>query len=222
MVAPEAVELVVFDCDGVLVDSERLTVGVEARVLTEMGWTISAEEVVERFMGRSSEYMLAEVADRLGFKAAQEFDRLSTEEIVATFCERLEPIDGITKLVDDLHRNGFRTCVASSGSHRKMQLTLGTTGLYDTFEGRIFSASEVDNGKPAPDLFLHAAAQLGVPPQRAVVVEDSVSGVRAARAADMVCYGYSGGLTPADILSGAGAIVFNHMEDLSAALISPD
>lgn len=215
-----SVELVVFDCDGVLVDSERLTVGVEARVLTEMGWEITVDEVVERFMGRSDSHMLDEVARHLGREAADEFDRVSTKEVVAAFRERLEPIGGIESLIEQLHGAGLLTCVASSGSHKKMNLTLGTTGLYDIFENRIFSASEVDNGKPAPDLFLYAARCMNVDPTRAVVVEDSVSGVLAARAAGMRCFGYAGGLTPAERLEEAGAITFDHMSNLAQRIVA--
>lgn len=215
-----SIDLVIFDCDGVLVDSERLTVGIEARVLTEMGWEITVDEVVERFMGRSDSHMLDEVARHLGREAAEEFDRVSTEEVVAAFRERLEPIDGIESLVDQLHGAGMSRCVASSGSHRKMKLTLGTTGLYDIFEDRIFSASEVDNGKPAPDLFLYAARRMNVDPTRTAVVEDSASGVLAARSAGMRCFGYAGGLTPAERLEDAGAVAFNHMSNLAHRLIA--
>jgi HAD superfamily hydrolase (TIGR01509 family) len=217
-----SIELVIFDCDGVLVDSERLTVGVEARVLTEMGWEITVDEVVERFMGRSDGHMLDEVARHLGRETADEFDRVSTAEVVGALRKHLEPIDGIESLVEQLHDASLLTCVASSGSHNKMRLTLGTTGLYDTFEDRIFSASEVENAKPAPDLFLYAARRMNVDPARAVVVEDSVSGVLAARAAGIRCFGYAGGLTPAERLEDAGALTFNHMSDLAQRLIAAD
>ncbi|MEO1057731.1 MAG: HAD family hydrolase [Actinomycetota bacterium] len=211
-------ELVIFDCDGVLVDSERLTIDIEARVLTDMGWAITVDEIVERFMGRSDELMLKEIARRLGADAAAEFDEVSTAEVVAAFRDRLEPIEGVAELVHGLHQSGRTTCVASSGTHRKMRLTLGTTGLYPVFEGRIYSASEVDNGKPAPDLFLHAARSMNVEASRAVVIEDSVSGVAAAQSAGMTCYGFAGGLTPRRRLEDAGAITFDHMSDLPLLL----
>jgi beta-phosphoglucomutase-like phosphatase (HAD superfamily) len=110
------------------------------------------------------------------------------------------------------------TCVASSGSHDKMRHTLGRTGLYQRFEGRIFSAAEVAHGKPAPDLFLHAARQMGVEPARCVVVEDSQYGVQAARAAGMRAFGYSGGLTPAQWLEGHDTVVFEDMRKLPELL----
>jgi HAD superfamily hydrolase (TIGR01509 family) len=110
------------------------------------------------------------------------------------------------------------TCVASSGTHEKMALTLGLTELLGRFEGRIFSTTEVEHGKPAPDLFLHAAASLGADPARCAVVEDSVYGVQAARAAGMRAYGYAGGLTAPDRLAGPGTTVFSDMRELPALL----
>jgi HAD superfamily hydrolase (TIGR01509 family) len=216
------VGLVIFDCDGVLVDSERLTVAVEARLLTELGWPITAEEVVRRFVGGSSEAMLTEVERHLGADLTTEFDRRSTEEIVASFRAELQPVKGIRELVEALGQRGVPTCVASSGSHRKMELTLGLTGLRHLFDGRIHSASEVGRGKPWPDLFLHAARAMNVDPTRSVVIEDSVNGVRAAIAAGMTCYGFAGGLSPREDLRSTGAIVFDTMAELRDILLSDD
>ncbi|MEL6890386.1 MAG: HAD family hydrolase [Actinomycetota bacterium] len=215
MCAERPLDLVAFDCDGVLVDSERIAIEIEAQVLTRMGWAITAEEVVERFMSRPSGDVLDDVAARLGRERATEFDRITTHEVLTAFRQRLTAVDGVQDLVAGLHDAGVATCVASSGSHRKMELTLGITGLYETFTGRIFSASDVEHDKPAPDLFVHAAASIGVDPDRAAVVEDSVSGIRAARAAGMVCFGYVGGLTSAGALVAAGAIPFDRMAELA-------
>ena len=110
------------------------------------------------------------------------------------------------------------TCVASSGTHDKMKFTLGLTGLYDRFRGRIFSATEVARGKPAPDLFLHAAERMGAAPHHCVVVEDSAHGVAAARAAGMRVLAYAGSVTPAAKLAGAGTTVFEHMRELPVLL----
>lgn len=216
---PDHVGLVIFDCDGVLVDSERLTVGVEARMLTEMGWPITVDEVVRRFVGTSSDSMLKEVERHLGAELTGEFDRRSSEEIVAAFRAELQPVDGVRDLVESLHRRGIATCVASSGSHAKMDLTLGLTGLKPLFDGRIYSASEVERGKPWPDLFLHAARAMGEEPDRCVVVEDSINGARAAVAAGMTCFGFAGGLTRREDLAATGAIVFDTMSDLRGMLI---
>ena len=206
--------LVIFDCDGVLVDSERLTVGVEAEVLTELGWPMDAAGVVRRWMGTTSAAQLAEITARLGEEAAAEFDRRTTTIIRAAFDTDLEAVEGVTELVDALAALGIPTCVASSGTPTRMELTLGVTGLWDRFEGRIFSAVEVARGKPAPDLFLLAAERMGVVPRRCAVVEDSVHGVRAGVAAGMTVFGYAGGLTAEPELVAAGAEPFGHMREL--------
>ena len=211
-------ELVIFDCDGVLVDSERLTTKVEARVLTELGWPMEQAEVVQRWMGRTSQAQLAEVTARLGTEVAARFDALTTDELHAAFETELEPVAGIPELLDHLQEHGVAACVASSGTHHRMSVTLRVTGLRDRFEGRIFSGSEVAHAKPAPDLFLHAAARMGVEPHRCVVVEDSVFGVRAGVAAGMRVYGFAGGLTPAAALADAGAEVVHEMSDLVGLL----
>ena len=211
--------LVIFDCDGVLVDSERLTVAVEARVLTELGWPHTPEQVVARWMGRTSDFQLGEVEERLGTAAMLEYDARSTAEVHEAFERELRAVDGIEQLLEHLEDARVPTCVASSGTHDRMRRTLGLTGLRDRFDNRIFSATEVAHGKPAPDLFLHAAARMGVEPQGCVVIEDSVYGVRAGVAAGMTVYGYAGGLTPADELAADGAVVFDAMLDLVDVLV---
>ena len=216
-----AFDLVIFDCDGVLVDSERLVIQIEARVLSELGWPMTVEEVVQRFMGRSNDDVLNDVEARLGPDVAADFHRTMAGEVAAAFQTHLTKVDGVEELVGELHRAGIATCVASSGSHEKMRLTLGLTGLYETFDGRIFSVSDVERGKPAPDLFLHAARTMGASPANAAVVEDSVTGVRAAAAAGIACFGFAGGLTPAHELHDAGAIVFQRMSELALPLVGP-
>jgi HAD superfamily hydrolase (TIGR01509 family) len=204
------VDLVIFDCDGVLVDSERLAVRVESRLITELGWPLTEQDVLERFVGRSDAHMLSEIEAALG-RAVPEWTDLYQERLFAAFHAELTPVDGVADAIDAL---AMATCVASSGTHEKMALTLGLTGLHDRFADRIFSTTEVTNGKPAPDLFLHAADQMGVEPKRCVVVEDSRSGVDAARAAGMRSLGYAGGLTPPDWLEGPNTVVFTAMADL--------
>jgi HAD superfamily hydrolase (TIGR01509 family) len=210
---------VIFDCDGVLVDSERPTVAVEARVLTELGWPHTPEQVVARWMGRTSAFQLGEIEERLGRAAMLEYDARSTAEVHDTFERELRAIEGVEVLLDHLEHAGLPTCVASSGSHDRMRRTLGRTGLHERFAGRIFSATEVSHGKPAPDLFLHAAERMGVDPRACAVIEDSVYGVRAGVAAGMTVYGFAGGLTPADELAADGAVVFDEMADLVDVLI---
>jgi HAD superfamily hydrolase (TIGR01509 family) len=207
-------DLVIFDCDGVLVDSERIAVRIDAELLAELGWPLTEAEVVERFMGRTYEDMIevieAEIADlEPGWE--DEFDRRYREALDA----ELEPVDGVVEALDAITAP---TCVASSGSHEKIRFTLGRTGLYERFAGRIFSAADVARGKPAPDLFLHAARTLGADPAACAVVEDSRYGVQAARAAGMRVLAYGGGLTPRDQLAGPDTVVFDDMRELPGLL----
>jgi HAD superfamily hydrolase (TIGR01509 family) len=204
-------ELVIFDCDGVLVDSERIAIRVEAEYLAELGWPLGEAEIVERFMGRTAEYMDEAIEAQLGTRLPGDWKDQFQRRYREAFAADLRPVDGILEALEEIT---VPTCVASSGSHDKLRFTLGHTGLYERFEGRIFSGYEVANGKPAPDLFLHAAARMGAEPARCAVVEDSRWGVEAARAAGMHAFGYAGGLTPPERLEGHGAVVFEDMRDL--------
>jgi HAD superfamily hydrolase (TIGR01509 family) len=207
-------DLVIFDCDGVLVDSERLTVHEEARMLTELGWPVTADEVVRLFMGLSLATELEMVADRLGPAAAERFEQDLVPRLTTIFDAELTPVDGIPALLDALAQKGVPTCVASSGLPDGIRRKLDRTGLREHFGDRISSASEVEHGKPAPDLFLLAAGRMGVTPARAAVVEDSVPGVQAGVAAGMAVYGFAGGLARAEDLHAAGAVVFDAMAEL--------
>jgi HAD superfamily hydrolase (TIGR01509 family) len=211
-------ELVIFDCDGVLVDSERLAVRVEAEYLAELGWPLSQAEIVERFMGRTAEYMDEAIQARLGSRLPVDWKDQFERRYRDAYAAELAPVDGIIEALDQLT---VPACVASSGSHDKLRFTLGHTGLYERFEGRIFSGYEVANGKPAPDLFLHAAARMGAEPARCAVVEDSRYGVLAARAAGMRAFGYAGGLTPPELLEGEATRVFTDMRELPRLLADP-
>ena len=208
-------ELVIFDCDGVLVDSERLAVRIDVRVLAELGWILTEQEVVERFMGRTHEYMVSEIEAFLGRPLAPDWEDPFHQLYRDAFAAELQPVAGVVEALD---RITLPTCVASSGTHEKIRFTLGLTNLYDRFAGRIFSASEVARGKPAPDLFLHAAKRMGVDPAACAVVEDSRYGVEAARAAGMLALGFAGGLTAAEQLQGPGTIVFTEMRELPSLL----
>lgn len=213
MAAP--LDLVIFDCDGVLVDTEPLALRVCARLGAELGWPLTEEEIIGRFLGRSERAVRAQIRERLGEELAARWGELYRERLDAAIDAELTAVDGITEALDAL---ALPHCVASSGSHAKMRHTLTRTGLYERFAGRLFSAAEVAHGKPAPDLFLHAASRLGVPPERCAVVEDSQYGVRAARAAGMRCFGYAGGLTPAGWLAGPDTVVFSDMRKLPVLL----
>jgi HAD superfamily hydrolase (TIGR01509 family) len=205
------IELVIFDCDGVLVDSERIAVKVDVEVFASLGLTLTEQEVIDRFVGRSDEYIASQLEVELGRPLAADWEEEFMPLYREAFAAELHPVDGI---VDALDRITVPTCVASSGTQEKMRYTLGLTRLYERFAGRIFSVSEVARGKPAPDLFLHAARQIGVPPGRCAVVEDSHWGVEAARAAGMGAFGYAGGLTPPERLEGPATTVFDDMREL--------
>lgn len=205
----------IFDCDGVLVDSERLSVRIESQLLGEMGWPITEAEVLDRFVGRSDAHMVSVIEEQLG-RPAPEFLPTYRERLFAAIDRELEPVPGVVDALDRIERRGLATCVASSGTHDKMSRTLGRTGLLERFDGRIFSATQVERGKPAPDLFVLAARSMGVEPARCVVVEDSRAGVAAARAAGMRSVGYAGGLTPRGWLEGPDTVVIDDMSELAA------
>ncbi|OPC85408.1 haloacid dehalogenase [Embleya scabrispora] len=213
-----SVGLVIFDCDGVLVDSEPIAIRVHVALGAEHGWPLTPADVIERFVGRSSAAIAEQIAERVGPDVAAEwtrgFEARHRDEVDAG----LSPVEGIEYAVDTLADLGLPTCVASSGSHDKMAHTLGRTGLHDRFAGRIFSATEVAHGKPAPDVFLHAAARMGVSPEHCVVVEDSLNGLRAARAAGMRSFAYAGDLVPSHLLEGPTTTVFKSMRDLPALI----
>jgi HAD superfamily hydrolase (TIGR01509 family) len=207
--------LVIFDCDGVLVDSEPIAVRIDVEMLAEVGVTMSEEEVIERFVGRSPEVILAETEARLGRRVPEGWFDRGEARIRRAYATELQPVPGI---VEALEAVDLPVCVASSSGHENLRFKLELTGLYERFAGHIFSATEVANGKPAPDLFLHAAERMGADPADCVVVEDSRYGVQAARAAGMDVLGYAGGLTTADVLKGPRTVVFDDMRVLPKLL----
>ena len=191
---------------------------IDARVITELGWPMSEAEVIERFVGRPTGYMVGQVEDRLGRLLPKDWEEPFESLYQEAFEAELVPVDGIVEALDGIEAMALPVCVASSGSHERMRRTLGLTGLYGRFEGRIFSADEVAAGKPAPDIFLHAAGNMGVEPASCVVVEDSFYGVEAARSAGMRALGYAGGVTPANRLEGPRTVVFEDMRNLPELL----
>lgn len=211
----DRVELVIFDCDGVLIDSERLSVKVDVELLRELGWPLTEAEVIERFVGRSDADTQAAIEAHLGRELPAGWNERVGSLYRDVFAESLAPVDGVVEALD---RITIPSCVASSGTHEYLRYTLGLTGLYERFSGRIFSVEDVSRGKPAPDLFLHAAERSGAEPGGCVVVEDSRSGVVAARAAGMRVLAFAGGLTPAELLEGPETILFEDMAELPGLL----
>jgi HAD superfamily hydrolase (TIGR01509 family) len=204
-------ELVIFDCDGVLIDSERLAIKIDAIVLRELGWPLSEQEVIERFVGRSARDQQIAIEEHLGRKLPAGWDQRFEPLYRAAFDAELTPVRGVLEALDHIT---VPTCVASSATHDHLRYTLGLTGLAERFAGRIFSSEDVEKGKPAPDLFLHAAASLGAEPRACIVVEDSRPGVEAARAAGMRVLAYAAGLWPVEQLEGPNTIVFDDMREL--------
>jgi HAD superfamily hydrolase (TIGR01509 family) len=208
--------LVIFDCDGVLVDSEPLSNESFSRALKSYGIDWTVEETMRRLMGRSLKACVEICEGVIGHKLPDTFTETLQAQTYQSFIDApLQPVAGAKDAVLALQQAGIETCVASSGAIEKMQLTLGLTGLWGLFEGRIFSSTQVPRGKPFPDLFLHAALQMNVQPFDCVVVEDSVPGVQAARAAGMRTFAYVGApYADRDALTAAGAFLFSDMRQL--------
>jgi HAD superfamily hydrolase (TIGR01509 family) len=185
-----AFELVIFDCDGVLVDSEIISCQAHADAFSAFGYPITAAQVFERFLGRSAKQAQIEVEAELGRALPDDFTARLRDRLFGAFEADLRAVIGITQALDAIQQP---VCVASSGSHERMRVSLGATRLYERLAPHIFSSSQVKNGKPAPDLFLFAAAQMGVAPEACIVVEDSVAGIRGAVAAGMRVLGFHGG-----------------------------
>jgi HAD superfamily hydrolase (TIGR01509 family) len=174
----------------VLVDSEAISCRAHAEVLSRHGYPITQEQVFDRFLGRSTRQANIEVEAELGRALPDDFHVQLQDEQFRSFEADLQAVPHIHAALDAIVQP---VCVASSGSQQRMRLTLGRTRLYDRFAPNIFSSSQVINGKPAPDLFLFAAGQMNVAPERCIVVEDSVAGISGAVAAGMTVLGFHGG-----------------------------
>ncbi|MFF8508633.1 HAD family hydrolase [Streptomyces sp. NPDC015492] len=208
-------ELVIFDCDGVLVDSERIYCRVDREVFASLGAEFTETEMVDLFVGSPHDLLTSIVEERRGRPLEPDWQAPFRQRYEDALDAELTAVEGVADVLDGL---SVPYCLASNGSHASIRRNLGRAGLLDRFEGRMFSARDVARGKPAPDLFLHAAAAMGVPPRHCAVVEDSPYGVRAARAAGMRAFGYTGGLTRPDRLAGPGTVVFADMRELGGLL----
>ena len=208
-------DLVIFDCDGVVVDSERIVFEVFGAFIRSLGVHLTDAETREQFLGRTLAECMA-IVERLSGKPAPPgaLERYCADRD-RVLREQVQPVAGVCEVLETIT---IPFCIASSGGYDKMRITLGATALMRFFEGRLFSATEVPRGKPAPDIFLFAAERMGADPARTVVVEDTVNGVRAGRAAGMTVFGFVD-LTPAAKLLDAGATTtFTHMRELPVLL----
>jgi HAD superfamily hydrolase (TIGR01509 family) len=209
--------VVIFDCDGVLVDSETIALSRTRAALGRLGLTMGDAQVRDLFLGVSAQSMQGIAERRLGAPLPENFHSELAAEILADFESGLKGVEGIREAVAAL---GAKVCVASSSSIERIRASLGIVGYADLFEPNVFSSGDVAHGKPAPDLFLHAARRMGADAGDCLVLEDSVPGVTAARRANMIVFGFTGGGHAAgpeygDRLRAAGAaIVFDDMRAL--------
>lgn len=206
-------DLIIFDCDGVLVDSERVANVVFAKVLEEeCGLQFSLEEMFEHFVGHSKAQCLQIVEDMTGSPPSQVLADRYQQDINRALQDSVEAVTGIESILQTI---GIPYCVASSGSHEKMAATLGKTGLAKYFDGNIYSSSEVELGKPHPDIYLHAARSSGGrDPDRCLVIEDSPIGVKGAIAAGMTVFGYAELMKSEKLLAQGAHRTFARMQDL--------
>ncbi|TCR24778.1 HAD superfamily hydrolase (TIGR01509 family) [Streptomyces sp. BK205] len=211
-------DLVIFDNDGVLVDSEPISNRHLAAYLTELGHTTSYEDSIRDYMGSAMHRIHELVLERSGERLPADFDDVFHARVFAAFERELEAVAGVAGVLEKLVADGVPYCVASSGSHARIRVGHRAAGLDRWFDdARIFSSEDVGRGKPAPDLFLYAAERMGVEPGRCVVVEDSPLGVQAANAAGMDVYGFTA-MTPAEKLVGATQL-FSSMGELLDLLV---
>jgi HAD superfamily hydrolase (TIGR01509 family) len=181
--------LVIFDCDGVLVDSEPISISVLVKAMADLGVTITEDEAYERFLGKSLATLISILETEFNVHANEEFLESIRTNLYARFRTELKAMPGIGDAIDAL---GLPCCVASSSQVERIKLSLSVTGLLPKLPN-IFSASMVKRGKPAPDLFLYAADQMHVEPRDCIVIEDSPAGIAAAKAAGMTVFAFTGG-----------------------------
>ncbi|WP_235823761.1 HAD family hydrolase [Actibacterium lipolyticum] len=197
--------MIIFDCDGVLVDSEPISVAVLVEVLAEAGCDLPLDQAYGKFLGRSMATIGKLLKDEFGLSITSEHLSEIRRRLYERFRGELRPIPG---LADVVHMMDRPVCVASSSQPERIRLSLEVTGLLQLFEPHIFSATMVEKGKPEPDLFLYAAQKMGVDPRHCTVIEDSAAGIRAAKAANMRVIAFTGGshAGPADLDGTARAL----------------
>jgi HAD superfamily hydrolase (TIGR01509 family) len=211
-------EGVVFDCDGVLVDSERITNRVWAELLTELGMPTTTEQSLATYLGNSMARCLEIVSEQFGRPAPDELLPRFHAAVAIALTREVTAVPGIVALLDQLDAARIPYAVASNGEQAKMQTTLGVTGLASRFVDRRFSSLDVGRPKPAPDVYLHAAHALGAAPTHTVAVEDSPLGVQAAVAAGMVVIGYGELVAPARLRAAGATVTVEHLDAIAPLL----
>jgi len=206
-------KLVIFDCDGVLVDSEPISCGVIAEMATEQGYSMTREDAIKEFAGSSLDYVLTYLGERFGRAIpAGAFEAIYRKRSFAAFERELQPIPFVREALKQIH---LPKCVGSNGPLHKVKFNLNLTGLTSFFDGHLYSAYDIQKWKPLPDLYLHAAKQMGFKPSECLVVEDSTHGIQAAQAAEMDVVGYAN-THNADKLHQSGALIIESMKELQS------
>jgi HAD superfamily hydrolase (TIGR01509 family) len=208
-------DLLILDCDGVLVDSEVISARMLTAALADHGVALTLPFFTRHFLGRSYPTVLAEVRRHWGVDLPEGFEAAYRARLLAAFDDALAPMPGVAAMLQGL---ALPFCLATSSSPERTAHALRLTGLDGAFAGRIFTASEVARGKPAPDLFLHAAARMGADPARTLVIEDSETGIRAGLAAGMTVWRFTGGshLRGLDIAPPPDAVPHAVLADFAA------
>ncbi len=219
--SPRKPQLIIFDCDGVLVDSEPLSIQVLLETMASLGLPLTATECYQMFLGRSFASLKRTLRDRFRRELTDQHIEAMRQRLSELYREHLQPIDGIALALEQLT---VPSCVASSSFPERISLSLDLTGLSWYFGDHVFSATMVQHGKPAPDLFLYAADRMGVAPQHCVVIEDSPAGIEAAHAASMRAFAFVGGshAAPAGLRASIAplgpAAIFDRMAELPALI----
>ena len=210
--------LVIFDCDGVLVDSERIANREFAALLREIGLHFTLPQMFETFVGNSMPRCVEIISERLGYPPPEDLLVRYSERVAAVMPGELKPVPGAVALLDALDAAGISYCVASNGEHALMGVKLRSAGLLDRFAGRLFSSADVARPKPAPDLFLHAAQSMSVTTADCVVIEDSPLGVQGAHAAGMRVFGFADVMPEARLREAGATVVVRHLDELATLL----
>ena len=211
---------IIFDCDGTLVDSEEITNEIIAKMAGELGVKMTGEEATATFRGKTISAVIKKMKELSDNEIPEDWRPRLIKKVSVAWRTQLNAVEGVEELLESLE---IPVCVASNGEPTHINQSLEMTGLSDFFDGNIFSAADIGVPKPAPDLFLYAAEKMGFKPEECIVVEDSVTGVTAAKRANMKVYGFGnsrtiGHISSAEELQNAGAIPFTKMQELSALL----
>ena len=211
-------DLIIFDCDGVLVKTEAIANRLVAKALTEAGLPMSADCALQEYLGSKLTVIKRGAEEKLGRKLPDDWVEQIYDQQFAEYRRGLETIPGIEAVLDEIEVAGIPVCVGSNGPPNKMEVTLGVTGLLERFKGRIFSADDVKAAKPAPDLYLYCAERMGADPALCAVIEDSPRGAAAGVAAGMSVFGYAADSDPIKMRAVGCSDVFMRMDELVGLL----